>query len=78
MEETDDPMLNLANMARRYYAALRELGIPEALAVRLTGDWHQAVFEFAVKDFLTRGMPTTKRANMITERAIKSVTEPDD
>lgn len=40
--ELDDLLSDLAVAAGHYFRALIEQGLPEALAVRMAGDWHAA------------------------------------
>ena len=44
----DEPLEDLADMVQRYYSALRQKGISEAIAQRMVCDWHQAILAVAI------------------------------
>lgn len=50
-EERTDSIEYLVEQATRYYNLLRERGIPEALAVRIVGDWHNGCVTVALNYF---------------------------
>lgn len=62
MEEIKD----LADLATEYYNALRTRDIPESLAIRLAGDWHQAMCQWMVMDTHNRFT-----ASQMTRRIVK-------
>lgn len=62
-----DPLQELADMARMYYDALRQRGIPQPLAERFAGDWHRIMLE-ASADHRDRA---TQIASTVTRAVVK-------
>lgn len=69
--DDETPILELAEQARRYYGALREAGIPEVLATRMAGDWHQAVLTYVCNDMIARGRPFREAGQRFTQRVTR-------
>lgn len=61
-----DPLQDLADMAKDYYDALRQRGIPQVLAERFAGDWHQAIVTAAA----TSDRPV-QVAEQVTRQVVK-------
>ena len=68
----DDDLTTLIRTTERYYKELIERGIPEALAVRIVGDWYQALTRVASAYFDNRMI---RARDTFTQRMAREVSE---
>jgi len=62
-----DVLSDMAQAAAHYFRALIEAGLPEALAVRMAGDWHAAQLAQQQQEAIERAVRRAVRRRPVSE-----------